>query len=109
MKPDKAKYMERRPWGMFYVLIENSKFKIKKIEINPGHRLSYQYHNKRSEVWIVIDGQLSVILDDVEHRLSKEDSIVIPKKSKHRAQNLTGSKVSLLRFKQENTLGRMTL
>ncbi len=96
MKPDKAKYMEKRPWGMFYVLIENSKCKIKKIEINPGHRLSYQYHNKRSEVWIVIDGQLSVILDDVEHRLSKEDSIVIPKKSKHRAQNLTGSKVSFI-------------
>ena len=34
---------------MFYVLIENSKCKIKKIEINPGHRLSYQYHNKRQK------------------------------------------------------------
>ena len=83
---------------MGHVLCIDRKLKMqnKKIEINPGHRLSYQYHNKRSEVWIVIDGQLSVILDDVEHRLSKEDSIVIPKKSKHRAQNLTGSKVSFI-------------
>ena len=91
-------YLEKveRPWGNYYVIHDEPNYKLKIIEINSGHRLSYQYHKKRSEVWIVIDGQLSVILDDVEHRLSKEDSIVIPKKSKHRAQNLTGSKVSFI-------------
>ena len=79
MKPDKAKYMEKRPWGMFYVLIENSKCKIKKIEINPGHRLSYQYHNKRSEVWTVVQGEATMTLDDVVENYYYGETILIPR------------------------------
>ena len=42
-------YSEKRPWGEFFVLQENSPYKIKRIEVNPD--TFYQYHNKRSEVW----------------------------------------------------------
>ena len=37
---------EKRPWGMFYVLQSLDNYKIKRLEINPGQRLSYQFHEK---------------------------------------------------------------
>ena len=82
---------EIRPWGEFTILSESSDYKIKKIKINPGQRFSYQYHNKRSEVWVVLKGKLSVTLDDKEYLIKESESITIPVKSKHRAQNKTKS------------------
>ena len=49
-------YIEKieRPWGMFYVIHDEVNYKLKRIEVNPGQRLSYQYHEKRSESWTII-------------------------------------------------------
>ena len=47
----------KRPWGKYTVIQEESNFKLKMIEVNPGQRLSYQYHNKRSEVWTIVEGK----------------------------------------------------
>jgi len=80
---------ESRPWGMYEVLLESDTTKVKRITVAPGGRLSYQYHDKRSEVWACVKGKLSVILDDVLHELFPGDSIVIPQGSKHRAFNDT--------------------
>ena len=57
-------YSEKRPWGEFFIIQETISYKIKRIEVNPGQRLSYQYHNKRSEVWIIIQGEGTVLLND---------------------------------------------
>ena len=57
MKNDQA-YDSVRPWGRFLVIDNNKKYKIKRIEVNPGARLSYQYHHKRSESWTIIERQL---------------------------------------------------
>ena len=38
-----------RPWGRYYVIEDNENYKIKRIEVNPKGRLSYQYHMKRAE------------------------------------------------------------
>ena len=51
----KTIYKENRPWGKFYVIHDEPNYKIKRIEVDPGQRLSYQYHKKRSEVWIIIE------------------------------------------------------
>tara|TARA_A100001015_G_scaffold321438_1_gene452182 strand:+ start:835 stop:1185 length:351 start_codon:yes stop_codon:yes gene_type:complete len=83
------KSFETRPWGEYHILNEQKDFKIKKIIINPGQRLSYQYHNKRSELWVVIKGKLSVIIDDKEYSLLENEHIKIPQGAKHRAQNLS--------------------
>ena len=78
---------EERPWGLFYVIHDEKKYKIKRIEVNPGQRLSYQYHNKRSEVWIIIQGEGTVLLNDNKINYSKGDTIEIPQGVKHRIEN----------------------
>ena len=80
-------YMEKRPWGSFFVIQESTTYKIKRIEVNSGQRLSYQYHNKRSEVWVIIQGNGVVTLNDVERKYSAGDTILIPQGMKHRIEN----------------------
>ena len=55
--------------------------------IEPGHRLSYQYHNKRSETWIVIEGIAKVTLDDNSKEYKVGEIVLIPLKAKHRIEN----------------------
>ena len=52
-----------RPWGRYEVLQEGATYKVKSIHVNPGKRLSYQRHQKRSEHWYVTDGSGEVTLD----------------------------------------------
>jgi mannose-6-phosphate isomerase len=85
--------LEYRPWGTYEVLHDTSEAKVKVIEVEPRSRLSYQYHNKRSEEWTVIQGTLTVVLDDMEYELVYGDSISIPSCSKHRAWNKTDKPV----------------
>ena len=61
--------IEERPWGRFYVLHDQPTYKLKRIEVDPGERLSYQYHNKRSESWTIVSGIGSITLDGKCKRL----------------------------------------
>ena len=79
--------MEKRPWGAFFVLSDEKDFKIKKIEVNPSKRLSYQFHNKRSELWYILKGVGIVTINDKKQDFKKDDVIIIPKESKHRIEN----------------------
>ncbi|MDF0718445.1 phosphomannose isomerase type II C-terminal cupin domain [Kaistella sp. PBT33-4] len=76
-----------RPWGKYYVLADEPTYKLKRIEVLPGHRLSYQYHHHRQEFWTVIQGEATVVLDGENHQLSYGMSIFIPQFSKHRIEN----------------------
>ena len=87
---------EERPWGRFYVLHNDSNFKIKKIEVEPGHRLSYQYHNFRSEVWVIIKGEATINIDGNFKKFTHGKSISIPKGAKHRVQNNGKEKLVLV-------------
>lgn len=88
------KYLEKenRPWGLFYVLNNEENYKIKRIEVNPNQRLSYQYHKKRSETWVLIQGNCIITLDDKDYEFKKGDTIVIDQGIKHRVENI-GSEV----------------
>jgi mannose-6-phosphate isomerase len=57
---------ELRPWGSFTVLEEGRGYKIKRIEVKPGHRLSLQMHYHRSEHWIVVSGTAKVTCAEKE-------------------------------------------
>ena len=57
---------DQRPWGSFTILDEGSNYKVKRIEVLPGKRLSYQRHSRRSEHWFVVSGTAKVTLNDVE-------------------------------------------
>ena len=78
---------DRRPWGSYTVLEEASSFKVKRIEVLPGKRLSYQKHSQRAEHWFVVEGTAKVTLDDNEITVHAGESIDIPIGSAHRVEN----------------------
>ncbi len=78
---------ERRPWGGYFVLEDRDTHKVKRIEVLPGKRLSYQKHRKRAEYWVIVGGRAIVVLDGKEVRLKKGQAIHIPKGAAHRIGN----------------------
>ena len=82
-----------RPWGEYTVLLDNNDCKVKQIKVNPGQRLSYQYHDKRKENWTVASGNLTIVLDDEKLFRSPGESITIPQGARHRAWNETDKEV----------------
>ncbi len=78
---------ELRPWGSFTVLEEGTRYKIKRIEVKPGHRLSLQMHHHRSEHWIVVSGTARVICDEKEELVYSNQSTYVPQGTSHRLEN----------------------
>ena len=78
---------DRRPWGSYEVLEEGRNFKVKRIEVLPGKRLSYQKHSQRAEHWFVVEGTAKVTLDDRDVLIAAGEAIDIPVGSAHRVEN----------------------
>lgn len=78
---------DRRPWGTFTVIDEGDGFKVKRIEVFPGKRLSYQKHSQRAEHWVVVQGTAKVTLDDREIVIEAGEAIDIAIGSAHRVEN----------------------
>ena len=76
-----------RPWGCYYILEDADTHKLKRIEVLPGKRLSYQRHRKRAEHWVVVCGWAKVTLDGKEIRLREGEHIDIPRGAAHRIAN----------------------
>lgn len=81
-------YEEVRPWGKFEKFVENQKCTVKLLHLNPKSQTSLQFHHKREEWWKLIKGSISVELDGKKKTLKANDTIHIPKGSKHRVINL---------------------
>jgi mannose-6-phosphate isomerase len=79
--------IDHRPWGMYEVLVEGEGYKVKRLEVAPGQRLSLQMHHSRSEHWIVVEGTALVTVGDRDVTLRANEHIVIPAKTKHRVAN----------------------
>ena len=84
---DTSPKFDRRPWGTFTVLDEGENFKVKRIEVRPGKRLSYQKHAQRAEHWFVVQGTARVTLDDREITVAAGEAIDIAVGSAHRIEN----------------------
>ncbi len=78
---------DRRPWGSFTVLDEGPTFKVKRIEVLPSKRLSYQRHARRAEHWMVVEGAARVTLDGREIALGCGETVDIPVGAAHRVEN----------------------
>ncbi len=85
--PHSVAATELRPWGSFTILEEGQGYKIKRIEVKSGHRLSLQMHHHRSEHWIVISGIAKVIRGEEELMLSPNESTYVPRFTSHRLEN----------------------
>jgi len=88
--------VENRPWGKYEVLYDGEDCKVKKITVNPNQKLSYQYHHKRAEVWTVVKGTLTIVLDDEKIFREYGQSVRIPLGAKHRAWNETDEVVEFI-------------
>ena len=96
-----------RPWG-WYINIDgndNSGFKVKKIGVYPGKRLSLQSHNHRSEHWIIVKGTARVQVGKDFHVLNVNQSVYIPIDVLHRMENIGEEMVEFIETQIGNYLG----
>ena len=99
------KEVDERPWGKYEVLLDAPDVKIKRITVNPGQRLSYQYHEKRAEVWTVVSGILTIILEDDKLFRGKGQSVRIHQGDRHRAWNETDTPVIFIEVQTGSYFG----
>lgn len=77
----------QRPWGSYTILEEQPGYKMKRITVSPGAKLSLQLHQHRSEHWTVVSGTATVMCDDMTRTVTKNQSSYIPVGSKHMLEN----------------------
>lgn len=98
-------YSETRPWGSFHVLEEKDGFKVKRLHVTPGGRLSLQSHKHRSEHWTVVNGTATVTVDEAVVEFVRGQSIDIPLGAKHRLENFGSTDVEIIEVQFGDYLG----
>lgn len=78
---------EVRPWGSFTILDEGEGYKVKRIEVLPGKRLSYQRHAARAEHWFIVRGTAKVTLNGIERVVEVGETIDVAVGDAHRVEN----------------------
>ncbi len=76
-----------KPWGSFSTLEEGGGYKVKRLVIQPGQRLSLQKHRQRAEHWVVVAGTATVVNGTRTLRLPRRACTVIPRQAWHRIEN----------------------
>jgi mannose-6-phosphate isomerase len=102
--PNSPRYDER-PWGSFTVLDEGAGYKVKRIEVLPGKRLSYQKHAQRAEHWFVTQGTAKVTLDGQEFLLQPGEYLDIAIGAAHRVENPGEETVIFIEVQRGSYLG----
>ena len=94
-----------RPWGRFYVLHDEPTYKLKKINVDSRQRLSYQFHNKRSEAWTIVKGIGTITLDGNIKEYRCGETILIPQGVKHRIENKNTEKLVFIEVQTGSYFG----
>ena len=95
---------EQRPWGSWHVIDVADGYKIKRIHVHPGARLSLQSHEHRSEHWVVIQGEATCEIDGTISRIRQGESIDVGLGATHRLGNQGPDELVII----EVQLGRYT-
>ena len=93
------------PWGKWEVLLETNECKVKRITVNPGHRLSYQKHFKRSEHWFVVKGTATVTLNDKTNDYPTGTYVDIKCEDAHRVANTSDDTLVFIEIQQGTYFG----
>lgn len=96
---------DQRPWGNYTVLDEGDGYKVKRIEVLPKKRLSYQKHQRRAEHWFVISGNAKVTLNDCEILVKTGESLDISVGDKHRVENEEAELLVFIEVQRGDYLG----
>jgi mannose-1-phosphate guanylyltransferase len=76
-----------RPWGSFDSVEVGQRYKVKRISVKPGERLSLQVHYHRAEHWVVVSGTAKVVRGDKTEIITENESIYIHVGEKHSLEN----------------------
>jgi mannose-6-phosphate isomerase len=82
-----------RPWGRYFILEESPIHKVKRIEVRPGKRLSYQRHKFRAEHWLIVQGEGVMTLDGENRKVKVGDSVDIAIGELHRIENTSNQEL----------------
>jgi mannose-1-phosphate guanylyltransferase/mannose-6-phosphate isomerase len=94
-----------RPWGAYTVLLEGPGFKIKRIEVKPGGKLSLQLHHRRSEHWVVVSGDAHVTNGERVYTVRTNESTFIPPETRHRLENKASEPLVMIEVQCGDYLG----
>jgi|CXWL01.1.fsa_nt_gi mannose-1-phosphate guanylyltransferase/mannose-6-phosphate isomerase len=94
-----------RPWGSYTILEEGPGYKVKRVTVKPGGRLSLQMHHQRSEHWVVISGGARVTRGEQVFDLSVGQSTAIPKETPHRLENVGEETLHIIEVQNGPYLG----
>ena len=88
------------PWGKWEVLLEEQSYKVKRVTVLPGKRLSYQKHLRRSEHWMVVEGKGMVTIDGKEIHIEKGNTLDIAQEAAHRITNVGEDNLTFIEIQQ---------
>jgi mannose-1-phosphate guanylyltransferase/mannose-6-phosphate isomerase len=94
-----------RPWGFYESLIQGDRFQVKRIVVEPGHKLSLQKHFHRAEHWVVVNGTAVVTRDHEEVLIRENESIYLPLGCVHRLENRGRIPLALIEVQSGAYLG----
>lgn len=94
-----------RPWGSYECIVEGSRFKVKRIQVNPGASLSLQMHHHRAEHWIVVSGTARITRGEESLLLTENQSTYIPLGVRHRLENPGLTPLELIEVQSGSYLG----
>jgi mannose-1-phosphate guanylyltransferase/mannose-6-phosphate isomerase len=94
-----------RPWGWFETLVNMPGYQVKRLHVYPGSALSLQSHQHRSEHWVVVTGNATVVRDDKVLKLETNESVYIHVGQKHRLANESDGPLTVIEVQTGNYLG----
>jgi mannose-1-phosphate guanylyltransferase / mannose-6-phosphate isomerase len=94
-----------RPWGEWEVLHMGDGFKVKRLMVRPGHRLSLQSHKHRAEHWTVVKGTATIQVGDTTGDVHYNQSRYIDKGQKHRLENKGKTDLEIIEVQCGDYLG----
>ncbi len=94
-----------RPWGWFETMDLGPGFKVKRIAVKPGQRLSLQSHTHRAEHWVVVSGEAEVVCGERTMTLRANESTYIPAGTTHRLANAGSAELQIIEVQSGGYLG----
>jgi mannose-6-phosphate isomerase len=94
-----------RPWGRYFILEESPIHKVKRIEVRPGKRLSYQRHKFRAEHWLIVQGEGVMTLDGEIRKVKVGDSVDIAIGELHRIENTSNQELIFIEIQTGTYFG----
>jgi mannose-1-phosphate guanylyltransferase/mannose-6-phosphate isomerase len=94
-----------RPWGRYTVMDSGPGYQVKQVVVDPGKRLSLQFHQHRAEHWVVVQGTARVTIGQETRLVAANESVFVPLKSPHRLENPGSEPVRLIEIQTGSYLG----